>query len=196
MFTPGHCPWGKIDQRERISDEIVSVSTPSHGGLCLSPELWKKFRAVFPNSTSYGGEGFLEEDCDWALAPLAFPEMFSERDCFYAYHTVDGSEYHKEGNAFLQTPAGVAVIMKGARFAETEEGQKALARWGKPAADTPTPRLLAGERQGDLITSTQSEPFALISEKAIDGAAVVAAREKKAAADADTLAQNLTLEFA
>lgn len=65
---------------------------------------------------------------------------------------------------------------------------------GQPAATAP--RLLAGERQGDLITSTQTEDFALITETAIDGAAVVAAREEKTAADANTLAQNLTLEFA
>lgn len=57
-------------------------------------------------------------------------------------------------------------------------------------------RLLKGERQGDLITSTQREDFALITETAIDGEAVVAAREEKTAADANTLAQNLTLELA
>lgn len=60
---------------------------------------------------------------------------------------------------------------------------------------TQAPRLMNGETQGDLITSTQREDFALVPESAIDGAAITAAATERENNERATLAQNLTFEL-
>jgi hypothetical protein len=54
-----------------------------------------------------------------------------------------------------------------------------------PAAPERKPRLAAGETQGDLISSTQAEPFALVGEEGVD----IEARKQKAQAAARAAAE-------
>lgn len=78
MHPPKHTPWGHADGIIILADGIASVSTSSHGGIWLSDERWKTLLEKFPMFQSWAGEGWLEEDCDWCVAALAFPEHFSE----------------------------------------------------------------------------------------------------------------------
>lgn len=68
MYTP----WGFSDGKETLAEGIVSYSTPSHGGIRLSPER----QAQLPP----GLDNFLhnlewwEEDCDWAVPYVFFAD--------------------------------------------------------------------------------------------------------------------------
>jgi hypothetical protein len=103
-------PWGRVQHQKQIAPGLVQCDTAGHGGYWLSPERWQKLRALFPTQCSYGGEQWLEEDCDWALAALAFPECFDARSIFYAVATVQGSpDYMKEPRAWLNGGSAAAL---------------------------------------------------------------------------------------
>ncbi len=64
-------PWGQADYTKQIARGIVSYSTPGHGGIHVSPTK----QAKMPEALRIES-GWYEEDCDWALVALAFPEYF------------------------------------------------------------------------------------------------------------------------
>jgi len=66
-------PWGISDHTEKIAKGIISHSTPSHGGYHLSPCRQEQMPAVLRVES-----GWYEEDCDWCLVAIGFPEYFSK----------------------------------------------------------------------------------------------------------------------
>ena len=58
-------PWGKIDWHHKITDGVIVVATPSHGGIWLSEEQTAKLPVHYKSYT--GSKHFHEEDED---APL------------------------------------------------------------------------------------------------------------------------------
>lgn len=75
---PKHTPWGQPDHIEHIAPGIVFFGTPSHGGIWLAPErlaqvplAWREAR--FGQTVD---SPWFEEDCDWCLAALTFPNEF------------------------------------------------------------------------------------------------------------------------
>jgi hypothetical protein len=73
-------PWGRSQAIEKVGEGIQFVSTASHGGYVLDaernakiPYAWRK--ASFNEN---GLRGFYEEDCDWTMVALTFPEYFSQ----------------------------------------------------------------------------------------------------------------------
>ena len=60
------------------AEGIISHSTSGHGGFHLSPD---RNRSVDASVRSTGG--WYEEDCEWAIVALTFPEIFTgyERRC-------------------------------------------------------------------------------------------------------------------
>ena len=68
-------PWGMADSSEKIARGIVSYSTPSHGGFHLSPIR----QAEMPEALKIES-GWYEEDCDWCLVVVAFPQFFVNAD--------------------------------------------------------------------------------------------------------------------
>lgn len=116
-------PWGHVDQQRDVAPGLAWVSTPSHGGLWLSPERWAMLRAALPGAGSYAPDGWLEEDLDWAQAAIVFPEAFTARECFYAVDTARGyprdgvsGDYMRVPREYLDTPAGARVVAKAAQF--------------------------------------------------------------------------------
>jgi hypothetical protein len=71
-------PWGMADFATELAPGIVSYSTPSHGGIKLSAqrlaELKPELRAHKPFC---GQDGWYEEDCDWAIVAMQWPELFN-----------------------------------------------------------------------------------------------------------------------
>jgi hypothetical protein len=67
MFTP----WGTSDSSKKHADGVVEVSTPSHGGFHLDPERNAKVHAAWRDKG-----GWYEEDCEWAIVALTFPDLF------------------------------------------------------------------------------------------------------------------------
>jgi len=78
MMPRDPSPWGAIDRVTEIAPGIVFVSTSSHGGFHLDDER----NAQVPlrwRETSWnrqGMAGWYEEDCDWCLVALTFPNVF------------------------------------------------------------------------------------------------------------------------
>lgn len=69
-------PWGAVQTLRIIAEGIVQVSTAGHGGLVLSDERLKAMPERFKLNV-YGGGRYFEEDCEWALVALAFPDAFT-----------------------------------------------------------------------------------------------------------------------
>ena len=68
-------PWGEIQQVTQIAAGIWRVDTASHGGLKLSDQRLAAMPPAWRN-TAYSRNGWFEEDCDWGLVALAFPDAF------------------------------------------------------------------------------------------------------------------------
>lgn len=67
-------PWGPVMDECEIADGIKSVMTGSHGGIILSDA---RQRQVPPHLRL--SDPYYEEDCDWALVAVAFPDFFANR---------------------------------------------------------------------------------------------------------------------
>ncbi len=108
-------PWGPSQQIKTVAPGIVSVSTASHGGLKVSPEVWARIEAAFPGQPTYAPAGWLEEDLDWSLAALACPELFPPRECFFAVRSAEyPGEYFARVNSWIKTAAAAAVKARAA----------------------------------------------------------------------------------
>lgn len=68
---PKRSPWGTVDHHVVIAPGIVSVSTPSHGGIKLDRTRNAKVHPAFRIST-----GWYEEDCEANIAIFTFPDEF------------------------------------------------------------------------------------------------------------------------
>jgi len=70
-------PWGPSQSHKYIAPGIIAVSTASHGGYYIWPHtLTKMPEALRAIRSPYAPEGWYEEDCDWVIVALAFPEHF------------------------------------------------------------------------------------------------------------------------
>lgn len=75
MTKVKYSPWGAIQHAKQIAEGIDLVSTASHGGFKLD----RRRNAQMPEVFRRKG-GWYEEDCEYALVVLIFPELFSERE--------------------------------------------------------------------------------------------------------------------
>ncbi len=64
-------PWGTVENENVVAEGITFVSSPGHGGYKLSRE-----RNAKVDSAWRAKGGWYEEDCDWAIVALTFPEVF------------------------------------------------------------------------------------------------------------------------
>jgi hypothetical protein len=74
---------------------IVSYSTASHGGIHLSDERVAEMPQALQDFVPFGGPQpgpgrWFEEDCDWSVVALAFPQFFTEDDVKQAHATLKG----------------------------------------------------------------------------------------------------------
>ncbi len=89
--APTSSPWGKAETTHDVAPGIIFISTASHGGYWLSddrlaaiPNNWRLAR-IHPSSDS----PWFEEDCDWALVALTFPDLFPAEAAAPARQTFD-----------------------------------------------------------------------------------------------------------
>ena len=73
-------PWGPSQECKSCGDGLVFVSTASHGGFYVFPEMLAQMPEYFRRN-----DGWYEEDCEWAMVVISFPSRFSEKE------TVDAS---------------------------------------------------------------------------------------------------------
>jgi hypothetical protein len=90
---PVWTPWGVADTVTEIAPGIISYSTPSHGGIWLSDarvaSMPKPLRDFVPFGGPQKGPGrWFEEDCDWSIVAVAFPQFFKPEDIDAALKTL------------------------------------------------------------------------------------------------------------
>lgn len=80
--APTYSPWGQPDRCVKLADGIWDISTPSHGGFYVSPERLATMPENWLNLSfnGQGRKGWFEEDVDWSMVALAFPDEWK------AYH--------------------------------------------------------------------------------------------------------------
>ncbi|WP_342774490.1 DUF7007 domain-containing protein [Peteryoungia ipomoeae] len=71
-------PWGRSQLAMIYAEGVVSHSTSGHGGFHLSPD-----RNLLVDASVRSAGGWYEEDCEWAIVALTFPDIFTgyERRC-------------------------------------------------------------------------------------------------------------------
>lgn len=77
--VPLNTPWGYAQDAEQVAPGVWCVSTASHGGYWLNAEARAAMRMKEPalaRFKTFAGGPWYEEDCDWAVVALAFPEAF------------------------------------------------------------------------------------------------------------------------
>jgi hypothetical protein len=75
---PTSTPWGHSDTVTEIAPGIVSYSTPSRGGYWLSDARVASMPRQLRDFQPFAGPNFYEEDCDWSIVALAFPQFFPD----------------------------------------------------------------------------------------------------------------------
>jgi hypothetical protein len=76
-------PWGWPDHSVRYAEGIASYSTPSHGGFHVDAERLATMPAALRN-----GDGWYEEDGEWAKVATAFPDLFTDYEREHAERTL------------------------------------------------------------------------------------------------------------
>ena len=112
--SPAWTPWGQADNEADHAAGIVSYSTPSHGGIHLSEARLAAMPSALSSIKPLAGRGWYEEDCDWCLPVLAFPECFSDREVKAALETF--RTWHWRHLAFLTSPEGKALVQRVAHI--------------------------------------------------------------------------------
>ena len=72
-------PWGDIQTVTPLGPDAVSVTTASHGGICVSPAALRRIPEPL-RLTAFSAGGWFEEDCDWAVPYLALGLQAFEGD--------------------------------------------------------------------------------------------------------------------
>jgi hypothetical protein len=111
-------PWDTVQTVRTITPGIIAVSTAGHGGYWLSQARYHAMPAAL-RCNVYGGGTWFEEDCEWALVAMAFPEVFTDEEIFFAVASfkgeVDpGSTYLAAAHWLKATPAGQAISRRAA----------------------------------------------------------------------------------
>jgi len=87
---PTSTPWGISQSKESIIRGIIFYSTSSHGGFHVSKKLNQEIHPAWRNSS-----GWYEEDCEWAIVAISFPEVCSQKELTLAHKTAKNYFPHK-----------------------------------------------------------------------------------------------------
>ncbi len=76
IARPQWSPWGSPDHAEQVFNGVWSISTPRHGGFYVSAERRRTMPQAWLDATFHGQgkNGWFEEDADWSIVALAFPD--------------------------------------------------------------------------------------------------------------------------
>ena len=69
-------PWGPADTAREIAPGIIFYSTASHGGYYVAPERVAQMPPPLRDFKPFAAPNWYEEDCDWSIVALAFPQFF------------------------------------------------------------------------------------------------------------------------
>ena len=114
-------PWGD-GRGDVIAPGITLFSTDSHGGIHVSDKRLAEMPYVIRTLAPFAGSGWYEEDCDWALVVMAFPEHFSGEHCQAAITTVHRWQKEVNWDAYLtDTKQGRLCAKKASQSAASRQ---------------------------------------------------------------------------
>lgn len=105
---PQSSPWGQIDYAKQLAPGIWHVSTPGHGGIHVSTERRLAMPDHLKNVYTYAGGNWFEEDCDWCIVALAYPEAFDAQSIDAARRTLNTFD-HEPRDEWDRKPYGVSM---------------------------------------------------------------------------------------
>jgi len=76
QLAPMQTPWGPAQSSEEIAPGIIRYDTASHGGYYVSPARVASMPKPLRDFKPWAGANWYEEDCDWSIVALAFPQFF------------------------------------------------------------------------------------------------------------------------
>ena len=114
-------PWGRAQSRKLIADGICRYDTAGHGGYELSLARWRELEREIPKFQSWAGRYWLEEDCDWAVAPALWPQFFSHRTVHDAVQSCKARSAHDIPESFWEG-RGKKAAQIAAEYARSQEG--------------------------------------------------------------------------
>lgn len=109
MRTPykgGPSAWDTIQTCSKLAEGLYELTTAGHGGFWVSPDRCAELKRLFPGYEPWAGYPWLEEDCDWCLAPLAWPELFEAADVVAATKTAQRGSQGAAFEKFFKSDAG------------------------------------------------------------------------------------------
>jgi len=112
-------PWGKPQTQHEITPGITQVSTASHGGILVSPELFTTMPSCFQLLCSIEGTWY-EEDCEINLVVLAFPGHFPDASIWAALNFLSNSRFGRDlfpsAAEYIDGPAGESLRQRRQSF--------------------------------------------------------------------------------
>jgi hypothetical protein len=109
-------PWGQSQEQQQLAPGLVRYDTASHGGYHVTEPALGEMPAALRAIKPFAGAGWYEEDCDWAIVALAFPQYFGSFAVHAAVQTVRG--WNPAATAWLDSPEGEKVRKIAAFFAQ------------------------------------------------------------------------------
>jgi len=91
---PVQTPWGPAISSHTYAPGITFHETETHGGFHLSPERIAELPRPFRDFQTFAGGAWFEEDCDWCIVALSFPQFFAPGDTAKALATLKGDRPH------------------------------------------------------------------------------------------------------
>jgi hypothetical protein len=110
-------PWGAAQQTKQVAHGITRIDTASHGGYHLSAERLATMPEQLRRIEPFAGTGWYEEDCDWSIVALAFPQHFDDFAVLGAVETQSGEFGKQLAREYLdQDPRGRVVARRAYAF--------------------------------------------------------------------------------
>ena len=124
MKALARTPWGAPHYSRELAPGIVLYGTAGHGGIHLDRTRRRAMPAALRAIPTYAGGPWYEEDCDWALVALAFPDAFEPETVAGAIRTA--KRYHAQDldlDAYLRPETGRRCVARahGHRFVDNPE---------------------------------------------------------------------------
>ena len=120
-------PWGTAQTRTPLGTGIVQVTTAGHGGIGLD-----KARNALVHPAWRNRAGWYEEDCEWAIVAVTFPNLFSAAQLIAAHRCAQNwmpDQYERVLRVRL-LPAESGLRQEQIFFRDNANRLLAVAAWG------------------------------------------------------------------
>ena len=148
-------PWGKAQSKKKFCRGINSYTTASHGGFKVSDKLNLRIPEYMRQP-----DGWYEEDIEWSIVTLCFPDVFPPEDAISAKNTLKSwfPELYEKFFGEVILPGESFVKDKETWTKEHDNDFVINAAWGSWHKNVPKGMIGVYAQ----VPSTQEEVFCLV----------------------------------